>query len=214
VRASVAAALLLVGLLAGCDRDEGEVQEKPAVKAERCLVRLHGKGGEGAAPSHREGIAVVSPAGNGDGWGGKQWLYFPDSEYDEALGVVENAVEGCGRIILNGFSNGASFATRLYCSGEDFDGRLESVVIDDPVTDDSSKGCQSAPDVSATLYWTGALEGPGRPGASCAAIDWTCQGGRTVGISEYAARLGIRVKESPLREHEWYLDAPELSQWD
>ena len=215
IRRAVGAGLLLSGLLASCGGTEPEeppLQSSPVV-AERCLVRLHGKGGQGAPAAQENGVAIISPEGNANGWGGKQWLYFPDDQLEEAREVVESAVEGCDRIILNGFSNGASFLARLYCAGEDFDGRLESVVIDDPVTDSGSANCDPAPAVAATLYWTGALEGAGQPGANCKDIDWTCEGGTTIGIREYAYRLGLSAKESPLNEHAWYTDAPELSDW-
>ena len=88
----------------------------PTVARDRCLVRLHGKGDEGAT-TVANGVTVVAPTGNADGWGGRQWLYFPDEEYDAARAVVEEAA-GCTQVIVDGFSNGASFAAKLYCRGE------------------------------------------------------------------------------------------------
>ncbi len=107
---------------------------------DRCLVRLHGKGGGGAETVVEDGVSVISPDGNADGWGARQWLYFPDDEYTAARNVVEDAITGCGQVIINGFSNGAAFAAKLYCRGETFGGRLVRVVVDDPVVDAAVKG--------------------------------------------------------------------------
>ena len=183
-----------------------------------CLVRLHGKGGTGQAPYATTDAAgvdvlIVSPTGNADGWGGRQWLYFPDDEYTAALAIVDDAIDGCERVIVNGFSNGAAFAAALYCRGETFDDRLVRVVIDDPVVDRAVTDCAPSPDVGVALYWTGALDGQSQPGTDCADADWTCEGGTTIGLDAYAAELGTTPLESPFTDHEWYLDAPELSRW-
>jgi hypothetical protein len=100
--------------------------------SERCLVRLHGKDGAGGEPSESDGVTILAPTGNADGWGAKQWLYFPDDQYDAARSIVADAVEPCEQVIVNGFSNGAAFAAKLYRRGETFDGRLVGVVVDDP----------------------------------------------------------------------------------
>jgi hypothetical protein len=65
-----------------------------------------------------------------------------------------------------------------------------------------------------TLYATGALEGTATPGWKCADADWTCEGGETIGIDAYAAALGAPVQKSPFEDHQPYLDAPELSDWN
>lgn len=185
-----------------------------SIVADRCLVRLHGKGGDGAAPvAMPDGTVVVAPQGNGKAWGGHEWRYFPAKRYEEARSRVLEASAGCGSVILNGFSNGGAFAARLLCAGEDFDGRLLRVVIDDPVTDHSVDRCAPAGGVDAVLYWTGALEASSRPGTRCDAIDWTCEGGETVGIEAYSSELGVEWKPSPERDHIWFQDAPELSDW-
>lgn len=181
--------------------------------AGRCLVRLHGKGGSGADTAREGGVTVIAPTGNSDGWGAEQWLYFPDDEYQDARQIVVDSIDGCGEVIVNGFSNGASFAASLYCHGETFDGRLVGVVVDDPVTDHAVDGCGPDPSVDVTLYTTGALEATATPGWSCADGDWTCEGGETIGIDAYAAALGAEARPSPFTEHEWYLDAPEVSAW-
>lgn len=181
--------------------------------SERCLVRLHGKGGAGGEPSESDGVTILAPTGNADGWGAKQWLYFPDDQYDAARSIVADAVEPCEQVIVNGFSNGAAFAAKLYCRGETFDGRLVGVVVDDPVVDASVEGCAPAPDVAVTLYWTGALEATAQPGWDCAEGDWTCEGGTTIGIDAFAEALGTEVRDSPFDDHQWYVDAPETMAW-
>jgi pimeloyl-ACP methyl ester carboxylesterase len=186
-----------------------------ATSGARCVVRLHGKGGTGGASSETDGIVQVLPTGNADGWGGRQWVYFPDESYADARDIVAAAATeaGCTRLVLNGFSNGAAFTSKLFCRGETFDGRLVGVVIDDPVPDNGVAGCTPPADVPAALYWTGGLDPQAEPGADCAAIDWTCDGGTLLGIEAYAAALGLDIQPSPFSEHEWYVDAPEISAW-
>jgi hypothetical protein len=189
--------------------------EPPAPSGTRCLVRLHGKGGSGRGTYVDNGVTVVSPSGNASGWGGRQWLYFAPSSYDAARAVVAQAVDdaGCGQVIIDGFSNGAAFATKLYCRGESFDGRLVRVVSDDPVPDAGANGCAPASGVSLTIYWTGALASTALPAWNCSEQDWTCEGGVTLGIDAYAASAGAAVKKSPYDDHRWYMDAPELDGW-
>jgi pimeloyl-ACP methyl ester carboxylesterase len=182
---------------------------------QRCVVRLHGKGGDGADTWQVRDVAYVSPTGNDEAWGGRQWLYFPDDEYDAAVASVAEAIESedCGPVILNGFSNGGAFAAKLYCSGETFGGRVVRVVVDDPVVDTAVQDCDPAPGVDVTLYWTGELEGTAQPGWDCREQDWTCEGGVTIGIDAYAEALDTSALESRYDSHRWYEDAPELSDW-
>ncbi len=191
---------------------EASGTDAPSVGA-RCLVLLHGKGGTGSATTQDGDVTVLAPTGNSDGWGARQWLYFPDDEYDAARQIVADSVEGCGQVIVNGFSNGASFAAAMYCRGETFDGRLVGVVVDDPVTDHAVDGCAPDPSVTVTLYSTGALEETAPAGWQCADGDWTCQGGETIGIEAYAAALGTEALPSPFTDHQWYVDAPETAAW-
>lgn len=186
----------------------------PAATAapKRCAVRLHGKGGGGSASFTTGGVTYLSPTGNAAGWGGRQWLYFPDSAYREAVAIVASAIDdqGCNRVTVNGFSNGGAFAAKLYCRGESFGGRLAGVIVDDPVVDNAAKDCAPAGGVAITLYWTGALAGQSYAGWRCADADWTCDGGTTIGIAAYTTALGAAVKASPMGGHSPYLDPPEL----
>jgi len=207
-------AVLSLFALSACGGEGGPNAPETSVVAERCLVRLHGKGGDGAAPATMpDGTVVITPQGNGKGWGGREWRYFPAERYEEARTRVLQASSGCSSVILSGFSNGGAFAARLYCAGEDLDGRLLRVVVDDPVTDQGVAGCVPATGVDAVLYWTGALDASSQPGSPCEAIDWTCEGGETVGIEAYSSELGVEWKPSPERGHIWFQDAPELSDW-
>lgn len=217
-RAAVAVAALAVtvaGAACGGDDDSGATTG-PTVTVPsggRCVVRLHGKGGTGAPTTTSGDVTVIAPTGNADGWGAKQWLYFPAAEYDAAVKIVRDAVAGCGPIIIDGFSNGASFAAAMYCHGESFDGRLVRVIIDDPVTDHAIDDCTPAPDVAVTLYATGALETQAPAGTKCDTIDWTCAGGETLGIEAWAAALGVPRQQSPHTDHQPYADPPELDDW-
>jgi pimeloyl-ACP methyl ester carboxylesterase len=183
--------------------------------AVRCELRLHGKGGTGASTTTSNGVKVVQPTGNGAGWGGRQWLYFPENRYVEARKVVADAIarEGCERVVLNGFSNGGAFAAKLYCRGENFDGRLVGAMIDDPVTDNAVNGCAPAAGVRSVLYWTGALEGDAVAGWQCSKGDWTCEGGTTLGIRAYSAALGVSATASPNSGHDRNTRAPEPARW-
>ena len=183
--------------------------------SKNCVVRLHGKGGTGSAATEQRGVTYLAPTGNASGWGGRQWLYFPEAGYQAGLVAVTASIDGagCTRVILDGFSNGAAFAAKLYCRGENFGGRLARVIVDDPVTDHAVAGCAPPAGVAITLYWTGALEGQAQPGWSCAAADWTCEGGSTIGIASYAAALATTATASPMGGHTPYANPPELARF-
>ena len=222
VMVAVVAALVLViasiAVLRRSDSEEPisaiETTGQPATRGP-CVILLHGKGGSGSPTVRTGAYATVSPTGNAAGWGGRQWQYFPDADYSSARRAVADAIdrEGCDRVVLKGFSNGAAFAAKLYCRSETFNGRVVGVVVDDPVTDRAVEGCAPAPGVRLALYWTGALEGQAQPGWACATADWTCERGSTIGIRAYAAALGVAPSPSPNREHAPFVDAPEPATW-
>jgi len=217
VRRAAASLGLLSASIGGCsDADEGApVTSAGGVVADRCVVRLHGKGGQGGSPTVDAGIATLSPDGNADGWGGRQWLYFPEDDYASAVEVVAQAVAAtqCAEVVVAGFSNGASFAAKLYCAGETLSGTLVGVVIDDPVTDSGVAECAPSASAVAALYWTRALESVAPAGADCSAIDWTCEGGTSIGIDAYAAWLGIEPQPSIFTDHQPYWVVPEIEEW-
>lgn len=197
-----------------CD-DAGPATSSQGVSADRCVVRLHGKGGQGGSSTVEAGVATLYPEGNAAGWGGRQWLYFPEDSYLSALAAVTESVSAaeCDAVVVAGFSNGASFAAKLYCRGETLNGALVGVVIDDPVTDAGVADCSPSPLVPAALYWTSALEGSAPAGTDCAAIDWTCEGGQSIGIQAYSASLGLAAQASIFTDHQPYWDAPEIAAW-
>ncbi len=198
----------------GACQDDGETTAD-TVRSDRCIVQLHGKGGSGTATELSDGIAILSPSGNGEGWGGREWRYAQPAAFGDAISIVREAVDaaGCERIAVHGFSNGAAFAAALACSGERFERRLVGVVVDDPVTDSASVECAPLDDIEVVLYWTGALDDAAPPGADCVDLDWTCSGGVVRGVEAMAADLGVAVTASPLTAHERYDDAPEPRAW-
>lgn len=180
----------------------------------QCLVRLHGKSGRGGSTDNLTNeIRQLRPQGNSEAWGGYQWLYFPEPGYAETVGIVAAAVdaEGCTDVVINGFSNGGAFAGKLYCRGETFGGRLRGVIIDDPVPDGGTASCDPPGGVQRVLYWTGGLANQAPAGTDCGRIDWTCDGGSSVGIDAYAQRLGAPVTPSPFNSHQWHWNAPEVT---
>lgn len=185
------------------------------VQADDCIVLLHGKGDEGASATIADDVAVLRPDGNGEGWGGREWRYDDAEQLSDAIDVVADAVDdaGCRHAVVHGFSNGGAFAAALVCSGATLGGRLVGVVVDDPVADAATAGCDRPDDVRVSLYWTGALTAIAPAGTDCAPIDWTCAGGTVRGIDDFAADLRAKVRQSPFTEHRWYLDAPEPRQW-
>jgi hypothetical protein len=180
----------------------------------RCVVHLHGKGERGAAPKVVDGLVHLRPDGNGEGWGGRQWLYFPEDRYLEVRRIVSDAIvsAACARALLHGFSNGASAAARLYCRSETFGGTVSGTIVDDPVADHGVEGCAPAPGARLRLYVTGALA-KGVAGAPCASLDWTCQGASTIGIDAYARFLGAPIVQSSNATHAPMAAPPEYGEW-
>ncbi|HUP75886.1 MAG TPA: hypothetical protein VM282_22830 [Acidimicrobiales bacterium] len=182
----------------------------PAASGKPCIVSLHGKGGGGQREwTGSDGVRHSFPAGNEDAWGGRHWLYYPESNYQTTRNIVANdvAAGGCGRVIVYGFSNGAAFAAKLYCRGETF-GTIVGYVIDDPVVDHAVEGC-ARPPVKVVLYWTGDIDQA--DGWPCG--DWTCEGGSTIGIARYQAAIGVGRTPSIHSTHRQYVDPPEFHSW-
>jgi dienelactone hydrolase len=213
---ALAAAVVLAVVVAGGDDEPPEGRPGAEPTEGRCVLRLHGKGGEAQPTEVEGGVTYVEPGGNAAGWGGREWRYFPESAYEDARDIVVDAAdeEGCEQVIVHGFSNGGAFAAKLYCQGETLGGRLVGVVVDDPVPDHGVVGCDPAGEVDVTLYWTGALEATAQPGWDCAEDDWTCEGGTTIGIAAYADELGTPAVPSRYSDHLPYLDAPEVTAFE
>jgi len=186
---------------------------RPAVTPVRCIVRLHGKGGGGGASTQGGGVVNVNPNGNAPGWNGRQWLYFPETSYEQARQVVAEGIAAarCTQTVVKGFSNGASFAAKLACRGERFGNTVVCYIVDDPVVDRAVEGCQRPSDVKLALYWTGDINIA--PGWDCRPSDWTCEGGVSIGIDAYEKALGVARKKSVHSNYREYSDPPELTSW-
>jgi hypothetical protein len=185
-----------------------------ASPGKKCVVHLHGKSGVGAAASLSGDVTHLRPSGTAPGWGGLQWLYFPEEGYRTVEHTVAAAIAeaGCGKVIIYGFSNGASAAGKLFCRGETFGGKTVGYVLDDPVPDHGIEPCTPPAGVKVKVYWTGGLAKT-EDGWSCASADFTCEGGTTIGIARYASALGTTKNPSVHSTHEPYESPPEFTEW-
>jgi pimeloyl-ACP methyl ester carboxylesterase len=186
----------------------------PPSAGKKCVVLLHGKSGNAQPSSVSNDIEYLRPGGNGTGWGGREWRYFPEEGYTQVRGTLEGTLNaaGCGHAIVQGFSNGGAAAAKLYCRGEDFGGRVIGYIADDPVPDEAVLNCMPRAGMHVRLYWTGGLDSA-VDGWSCAAADWTCEGGRTIGITRYAQALGTQAAPSIHTTHTEYASPPEVAAW-
>jgi pimeloyl-ACP methyl ester carboxylesterase len=200
-------------LLPGCEREAAPpIRQTGANK--KCVLLLHGKGGRASTSSVTGDVEYLRPGGNGTGWGGREWRYFPDDRYAQVRASVADALDavGCGRTVVQGFSNGAAAAAKLYCRGEDFGGRVIGYLVDDPVPDGGVIGCRPRSGIHVRLYWTGALANA-TDGWLCAAKDWTCEAGHTIGIERYAREMGTDAAQSIHTTHTEYAAPPEVRAW-
>jgi pimeloyl-ACP methyl ester carboxylesterase len=218
----VAASLVLAAalLVSACGREAAMSAAIPAAPllppgaAKKCVLLLHGKGGGAQPGSVNADIEYLRPGGNAEGWGGREWRYFPEEGHAQVRASLDAALTaaGCGHAIVQGFSNGGAAAAKLYCRAEDFGGRVIGYIIDDPVPDEAVLGCKPRAGMRLQLYWTGGL-GVATDGWSCAAQDWTCEGGHTIGIPRYARELGASVVQSIHTTHAEYASPPEVVAW-
>lgn len=177
-------------------------------------MRVHGRSETGALPVERDGYLELAPIGTTTSGDGHMWEYDDPDDRADGLARITEAVDaaGCERVVLHGFSNGGGFVGALVCDGEDLDGRLVGAVVDDPVPDEGTEDCDRDPELPVVVYWTGALV-QATPGATCESLGWICAGDTVVGIDAYAAGLGVDVTASPMTEHAWFDDAPEVREF-
>ncbi|MGD9794524.1 MAG: hypothetical protein AB7V43_13690 [Acidimicrobiia bacterium] len=177
----------------------------------RCYLGLHGWGyfGEGGVPGFTG--TNIQPDGNIDlgYWpnykrNAHMWLYYddqfdyprssyPQASYEGAMAVVNDAVsrQSCGQIVVQGFSNGAGFAAKMYCRGETFGGRVVGYIIDDPVTDRGVEGCAPAPGVQIRLFHSDDLMRTAGAGGPCRPdLTWFCDGNWRYTAAQYDALIG------------------------
>jgi hypothetical protein len=231
VRWRVLSLLLVVALLGGtvvmesatpasaakCPPSKPGCAPPPAPFDGRCVVWLHGQGGNGQPTTESNGVRYVYPAGNdtNPNGGGRRWLYYgTNGEWEAAVGVLQATItaNGCTRVVLDGFSNGGAFAGKIYCRQPDVTATVVGVVADDPVTDHGVDGCSPATGMPVSMYWTGALNYAGA-GYDCIANGWTCEGNSLIGRDNYASALGTTWKPSPNRRHKPYTWPPEIFTW-
>lgn len=184
---------------------------------QRCVIFLHGKGSAGAnTRDDPAGFKYISPNGPASAapWNGQQWLYFPDSGYNDVVAVVQKAISdnSCARVIIHGFSNGGAAAAKLYCRGNTFGGTVLGYIADDPVPDHGADSCARPAGVRLRVYWTGGLNHC-VDGWECGPAEYTCEGGTTVGVNKYAANLGTQWVQSKYSVHQQYDNPPEYSSW-
>jgi hypothetical protein len=172
--------------------DAGPLDAGVGPTGPRCMVFLHWRGGAANAVVQRGNYSIAWPGGNQPYPPGRAWYYFPQVEYASMIaGIKASIPPSCGRIILKGFSNGAAAASKIYCSGETFGGRLIGVVSDDPVMDEGTLNCTPPLGVPAVVYYTGGLQaGP----YNCSTNGYICQGGVVVSNNAYISRMGPQAQ--------------------
>ncbi len=171
----------------------------------RCVLSLHGRGGSGAAFDFGE-FENRDPNGNLFDGGGYAWRYDSSSVWEGAdpdgtgyisgKQIITDNIEGCGQVIIHGFSNGGGYAAALWCRSESFGGRVIGYIIDDPELNGMTDNCQRPTTIKAIVYWTGALEG------------W-------LGMfpSQIESGVGFPVTPSIHSGHSAYSNPPEVSSW-
>jgi hypothetical protein len=175
----------------------------PAVPSgERCVVGLPGAGG-----------STDPNGGFGGGKGYPRGAFSTRTTPDmPELADVQRAAEGCGAVIVHGFSEGGRRAKELYCSGETLGGRVVGYIVDDPnYFPDEGQPCRPGPGVRVALYAT--RISPSDP-------SWTPNvylSGLGYGdvMAKTSARLGVGIQVSPNYSHIPYSNPnpPEMSSW-
>lgn len=130
----------------------------PAPNGKKCTAFLHGAGGyadfaETWGQYNSQPVTIVFPRSpQGQFWeydGPHDFQYDPSSQTDEqSYNAVVTRIktslssDGCtGPLLLVGGSNGGAAAAKIYCRGETFEGRLQGIILDDPVPDQAVLNC-------------------------------------------------------------------------
>ena len=137
----------------------------PVSTGQGCILYLHGAG---TPPGNYDeswgGIKYLGPhSGNNE----QPWFWLYDGPhnfqndpgdtnqpYNQLVADLTATLDSndCGPTMLYGASNGGGFAARIYCSGEDFGGRMWGVMVDDPVPDAGVIGCSPSSNVQRTPF--------------------------------------------------------------
>jgi hypothetical protein len=173
-----------------------------APSGQRCVVGLPGAGGS---------TDINGGFGGGKGYPQGDFSTRTTPDMPE-LADVQRAVDGCGAIIVHGFSEGGRRAKELYCSGETLGGRVVGYIIDDPnYFPDDGQPCTPGAGVKVALYATR---------ISPADASWTPNvylSGLGYGdvMAKTSARLGVSIQVSPNFSHIPFSNPnpPEMTSW-
>jgi hypothetical protein len=175
----------------------------PVVKpsGQKCVVGLPGAGGS---------TDVNGGFGGGKGYDQGAGFLTRTTPDLPALSDVQAAANGCGAIIIHGFSEGGRRAKELYCAGETLGGRVVGYVIDDPnYFPDDGQPCTPGAGVKVVLYATqiSPTDSSWTPNIYLSALGYGDVMAKT------SARLGVAIKQSPNYSHIPYTNPspPEIS---
>jgi len=133
----------------------------------RCILYIHGAGTTPEALGDEvweEDLLYLTPASPNNEWphfwlydGPHNYEFDPDDTtepYDNLVSYLTDYLDQneCGPVMMHGASNGGCLAAKIYCSGEDFGGRLWMAIVDDPVPDAGVIGCAPSPAVQRSLF--------------------------------------------------------------
>ena len=92
--------VVIISVMVGCGGDTNATPESAApsirpssTRPPTCVVRLHGKGGDGEPTRVVGDVTELSPSGNAEGWGARQWVYDADEQYAQATAIVADALD-------------------------------------------------------------------------------------------------------------------------
>ncbi len=189
----------------------------PVSEGIACVLRLHGNNGSGGidpagqinGPYYADGeITLLDPisptiTAQNTWWefDGPYGATTDDGQaYSEIRDFLTDYVDGfdCGPILVWGLSGGATMAAKLYCQGEDFDGRAWGFYFADPPMDESVLDCEPPDGVRTWLvqseeFITSATLYVDNDGGLCPVAEWGwyCENGRALVAQDYYENLGI-----------------------
>jgi hypothetical protein len=178
----------------------------------RCILYLHGAGtspGQLSDQQWESDLLYLRPA-SPNNEPPHFWLYDGPHNFARDVGDTNKPYNDivdyltaylnrneCGPVMMHGASNGGGLAARIYCSGEDFGGRLWMAFIDDPVPDAGVIGCSPSPAVQRSLFVhsTELAEQAetfvnNRCSRTAAQYAWYCQDDIGFDVDEYEAHIG------------------------
>src|SRR5690606_25990358 len=93
------------------DRVEPTSLPDEPLGVDQCVVRVHGRSERGSAALVVDGRGELAPDGNAEFADGFEWRYADETEFESGRDAVRDVIfaAGCSQVVMNGFSNGASF---------------------------------------------------------------------------------------------------------